>query len=81
MRYFSIENNFIFYTLFFVCGFINGVQIKLTTMIYVQISTITTNWENHKYMSDYENAKSLKIFVFRLINGFVALYKVSLYNQ
>jgi len=53
----------------FLIGFILGTQIKLANIIYGKIANITTELENHKFESQFETSKFIKIFLFRFVNA------------
>jgi len=58
-------------------GFVNGVQIQVFNYLYYYVAVYLTNWENHRTDSIYENALTLKIFLFQFINCYYSLFWIA----
>jgi hypothetical protein len=39
------------------------------------------NWENHKFLQDWENSLASKNFAFAFVNSNIALFSVAFYEQ
>lgn len=62
------------YVLPFIPTIVHSLTILLLNTIYRDIATKLTNWENHKFDQDYENALILKRFIFEAFDCYIALF-------
>lgn len=60
---------------------INAVIIIILGYLYKIIATKMANWENHKFLQDWENSLASKNFAFAFVNSNIALFSVAFYEQ
>lgn len=59
----------------------NAVQILVYDWIFTKVSSVITNWENHKTQSIFDNFIVLKQFSFKFINAFISLFYLSYFQN
>ena len=62
-------------------GILNGIQIKIMSVLYSKIARWLTIWENHEKSSKYDMNLSLKIILFEFINNYSSLYYISFLKE
>lgn len=56
---------------------INAIQIQIFNAIYQNVGLALNEFENHKFLSQYENSLVFKIFAFTFVNTFNSLVIIS----
>jgi len=54
-------------------GVINAILIQVQNMIYLRVTRLLNDWENHRLESEYENNMIVKRIVFQVVNSFASL--------
>mgnify|MGYP000846242841 CR=1 FL=1 len=55
-------------------GAMNGVYVAVSNQVYQRVARRLTDWENHRTLSDYDDALIVKTMIFQSANSYVALY-------
>ena len=58
-------------------GVLNGLQIKVMNFVYYIVARKMNDWENHETESEYTEALSVKLFLFRFINCYISLFYIA----
>jgi hypothetical protein len=58
-------------------GILNGLEIKVMNFIYYIVARKMNDWENHETESEYTEALSVKLFLFRFINCYISLFYIA----
>jgi len=58
-------------------GVLNGLEIKVMNFIYYIVARKMNDWENHETESQYTEALSVKLFLFRFINCYISLFYIA----
>lgn len=64
-----------------IVGIVQVLLLTVLNLLNGKVSIITTNLENHKVKSTYENSLILKRFVFEFLNCFFSLYYLAFVAQ
>lgn len=56
---------------------INAIQIQIFNAIYQNVGLALNEFENHKFLSQYENSLVFKVFAFTFVNTFNSLVIIS----
>lgn len=69
-------------TLFFniLVASINGLQIKLMSLLDEYIADKLTNWENYEKNSQRENSLAIKLIIFEFFNKYFSLYYIAFFK-
>jgi len=60
-------------------SFLAAINIQFWNFVYSKIVLWLNDWENHKTDTEYENAKIIKIFLFKFINSYNSLFYTAFY--
>lgn len=61
--------------------FLNTMFIGLLNQIYKRLARITTKWENHRTLSEFNNNLVLKLFIFNFANNYGTLIYLAYFRQ
>jgi hypothetical protein len=59
---------------------INALIIIILGFLYKKIAIKMANWENHKFLHDWEESLASKNFAFAFVNSNIALFSVAFYE-
>jgi hypothetical protein len=59
---------------------IHSVIILLLEALNGHLAELTTNWENHKFESSWNNNRIRKVFVFDIVNNMISLFFLAYYS-
>ena len=59
---------------------LNAFQIKIMNFIYRYVAIMLNNWENYEYDSQYNDALTMKLYVFQFINSYSALFYIAFFK-
>ena len=62
-------------------SFLNACQIKIMNSIYRTVAKKLTEWENYEFDSEYNDALTLKLYVFQFINSYSALFYIAFFKN
>jgi len=65
----------------YFCALLNAIQIQIFNGIYERMAISLTNWENHRTETQHENALTIKIFVFQIVNSFYSLFWIAFLKE
>lgn len=65
----------------YMWGIINAVWIKVMNFLYYIIARKLNDWENYETESEYTEALSGKLFLFRFVNCYVSLFYIAFVQQ
>lgn len=57
-----------------IASVLNSVQITVFNMIYGQLATQLTDYENHRTDTDYEDSMIVKLFAFQFVNSYASFF-------
>ena len=58
-------------------AFINALQIKVMGFIYSYVAKWMNDWENIEFQTEYDNALSIKLFMFQFVNSYTSLFYIA----
>ena len=60
---------------------LNAVQIKIMNFVYRIVARKLNDWENYEYDSQYNNALTLKLYIFQFINSYSSLFYIAFFKS
>jgi hypothetical protein len=64
-----------------IVAIIYAIQINIFDVIYTLVAKYLTIWENHETMNEYNNSFALKLFMFRFVNNYSALFYTAFFKE
>ena len=58
-------------------GAINGVYVAVSNQVYQRVARRLTDWENHRTLSDYDDALIVKTMIFQSTNSYAAFFYIA----
>ena len=59
---------------------VNAFQIKIMNFLYRYVAKMLNNWENYEYDSQYNDALTMKLYIFQFINSYSALFYIAFFK-
>jgi hypothetical protein len=56
---------------------INACQIKVMNFIYTRVAKMMNNWENYETEQQYNDALTIKLYLFQFINSYTSLFYIA----
>lgn len=63
-----------------IIGSLNGVQIKVMSVIYSKLMSLFNDWENYEKQSQFDSSLTIKIILFEFINNYSALFYIAFFK-
>ena len=63
------------------CALLNAVQIRVMNVIYSLVAAKMNDWENHETETEYVDALSVKLFLFRFVNCYVSFFYIAFFKE
>lgn len=60
-----------------ICGIVMGIQIQIMTIVYFKVAKWLNDKENHETMTDYNDALTLKLYLFQFVNCYASLFYIA----
>lgn len=67
------------YQLYF--SMLNAFQIKIMNFVYRYVAKALNNWENYEYDSEYNDALTMKLYVFQFVNSYSSLFYIAFIKE
>jgi len=64
-----------------VIGSVNGVTVFALGRLYIYLSTLLTNLENHQFEDEWRDSYMVKIFCFQFVNCYLSLFAIAFYDR
>lgn len=64
-----------------VPAFLNALQIRILNIIYGKIVTQLNDWENHETDNQHNDSLALKMFLFKFVNSYTALFYMAFFKE
>lgn len=59
----------------------NAMQIKVMNFVHRIIARKMTEWENYEYDSEFNNALTVKLYLFQFINSYSSLFYIAFFKE
>ena len=59
----------------------NAMQIKMMNIVHRIIARKLTEWENYEFDSEFNNALTIKLYLFQFINSYSSLFYIAFFKE
>ncbi|OMJ83410.1 hypothetical protein SteCoe_15679 [Stentor coeruleus] len=60
---------------------LNAVQIRFMNVVHRVVAKKLTEWENYEYDSQFNNALTIKLYLFQFINSYASLFYIAFFKD